>query len=186
MPKRTHPVFRKTHRVCLRSQRVPSSQTAFSNKYSTRSLFCRRVQWKGLHRRKLAEEPSHRTPELWEPSPAFLGRTQRGSYSPKRRVSAFYVPSGQPLLKTSFLGHFFLISGLGHFLFFSGRAKGTNLRGQTEPKRRFSLIFADSCRFSPFPRKESIREAQFFAEKLLIFAGNRRKPQDFRRKPQSP
>ena len=29
-----------------------------------------------------------------------LGRTRRGSYSPKRRVSAFYVPSRQPLLRT--------------------------------------------------------------------------------------
>ena len=27
-----------------------------------------------------------------------IGRTRRGSYSPKRRVSAFYVPSRQPLL----------------------------------------------------------------------------------------
>ena len=31
---------------------------------------------------------------------AGLGRTRRGSYSPKRRVSAFYVPSRQPLLRT--------------------------------------------------------------------------------------
>ena len=28
-----------------------------------------------------------------------------------------------------------------------GALKGTNLRGQTEPKRRFSQIFADSRRF---------------------------------------
>ena len=34
---------------------------------------------------------------------------------------------------------------------FQGALKGTNLRGQTEPTRRFSLIFADFCRFSPFP-----------------------------------
>ena len=26
--------------------------------------------------------------------------------------------------------------------------KGTNLRGQIEPKRRFSQIFADFCRFA--------------------------------------
>ena len=45
-----------------------------------------------------------------------------------------------------------------------GALKGTNLRGQTEPKRRFSLIFADFCRFSPFPRKQSIWETQIFAE----------------------
>ena len=42
--------------------------------------------------------------------------------------------------------------------------KGTNLRGQTESKRRFSQIFADFCRFSPFPRKQSIWEMQIFAE----------------------
>ena len=30
----------------------------------------------------------------------WIGRTRRGSYSPKRRVSAFYVPSRQPLLRT--------------------------------------------------------------------------------------
>ena len=40
----------------------------------------------------------------------------------------------------------------------------TNLKGQTEPKRRFSLIFADFCRFSPFPRKQSIWETQLFTE----------------------
>ena len=45
-----------------------------------------------------------------------------------------------------------------------GALKGTNLRGQTEPKRRFSQIFADFCRFSPFPRKQSIWETQIFAE----------------------
>ena len=45
--------------------------------------------------------------------------------------------------------------------------KGTNLslvRGQTEPKRRFSQIFADFRRFSPFPRKYSIWKTQIFAE----------------------
>ena len=50
------------------------------------------------------------------------------------------------------------------------RGKEDQGRGQTEPKRRFSLIIADSCRFSPFPRKQSIWEAQ-------IFARNHRKPQ---------
>ena len=64
-----------------------------------------------------------------------------------------------------------------------GALKGTNLRGRTEPKRRFSQIFADFCRFSPFPRKQSIWETQIFAEtadfprKPQIFAGTRRKPQ---------
>ena len=45
-----------------------------------------------------------------------------------------------------------------------GALKGTNLRGQTEPKRGLSQIFADFCRFSPFPRKQSIWETQIFAE----------------------
>ena len=38
-----------------------------------------------------------------------------------------------------------------------GALKGTNLRGQTEPRRRFSLIFADS-------RLLSEKEMQIFAE----------------------
>ena len=45
-----------------------------------------------------------------------------------------------------------------------GALKGTNLRGQTQPKRRFSQIFADFCRFSPSPGKQSIWETQIFAE----------------------
>ena len=45
-----------------------------------------------------------------------------------------------------------------------GALKGTNLRGQTEPKCRFSQIFADFCRFSPFPRKQSVWETQILAE----------------------
>ena len=61
-----------------------------------------------------------------------------------------------------------------------GTRKGTNLRGQTEPKRRFSLIVADFCRFSPFPRKQSIWETQIFAENRWFSqetAENRRNPQ---------
>ena len=46
---------------------------------------------------------------------------------------------------------------------FQGVLKGTNLRGQTEPKRSFSLIFADLCRFA-FPRKQRVWEMQTFAE----------------------
>ena len=60
---------------------------------------------------------------------------------------------------------------------FQGALKGTNLRGQTEPKRRFSQFFADFCRFSPFPRKRSIWETQIFAENRRFSqetAGNRR------------
>ena len=45
-----------------------------------------------------------------------------------------------------------------------GALKGTNLRGHTEPKRRFSQILADFCRFSPFLRKQSIWETQISAE----------------------
>ena len=58
-----------------------------------------------------------------------------------------------------------------------GALKGTNLRGQTEP---FSLIFADFCRFSPSPRKQSIWETQIFAENLRFSqetAENRRNAQ---------
>ena len=58
-----------------------------------------------------------------------------------------------------------------------GALKGTNLRGQTEPKMQ---IFADTRRFSPFPRKQSIWET-------LIFARNRRfsqEPAENHRKPQ--
>ena len=57
-----------------------------------------------------------------------------------------------------------------------GAPKGTHLRGQTEPKRRFSQIFADFCRFSPFPRKRSIWGTQIFAENRRFSqepAGNR-------------
>ena len=62
--------------------------------------------------------------------------------------------------------------------------KGTNLRGQTEPKRRFSLIFTDFCRFSPFPRKQSIWETQIFAESRWIFAGfSHKKTADWRLSP---
>ena len=48
--------------------------------------------------------------------------------------------------------------------------------GQTEPKQ----IFADFCRFSPFPRKQSIWETQIFAENRWFSQKNaetRRKPQ---------
>ena len=55
-----------------------------------------------------------------------------------------------------------------------GALKGTNLRGQTEPKRRFSQIFADSRLFlenKAFGKRR-------FSQKTLIFAGNRRKPKE--------
>ena len=57
----------------------------------------------------------------------------------------------------------FLKGGLGECTL-QGAHKGTNLRGQTDHKRRFSQIFADFCRFSLFPRKQSIWETQIFAE----------------------
>ena len=63
-----------------------------------------------------------------------------------------------------------------------GVLQGTKLRGQTELKRRLPLIFADSCRrFSPFPRKRSIWEAQIFAEDRRFSqeaAENCRNPQE--------
>ena len=51
-----------------------------------------------------------------------------------------------------------------HFrdLYFQGALKGTNLRGQTKPKRRVSLIFADSRPF--LENTASIWETQIFAE----------------------
>ena len=58
-----------------------------------------------------------------------------------------------------------------------GALKGTNLRGQTEPKHRFSLISADFCRFLPFPRSGSFArgrcrqgrsETPHFCSKLLL------------------
>ena len=59
-----------------------------------------------------------------------------------------------------------------------GALKVTNLRGQTERKRRFSLIFTDSCRFSPCPSKQNHLGSADFCRKPLIFAGSRRKPQE--------
>ena len=50
------------------------------------------------------------------------------------------------------------------------RLRGRTRRGQTEPKRRFSLIFADS--------------RLLLETKHLGFTDFRRKPADFRRKPQ--
>ena len=59
--------------------------------------------------------------------------------------------------------------------FFSqGALKGTNLRGQIEPRHRFSLIFADSRRF---PENEAFGKRRF-RRKPLIFKGNHRKPQE--------
>ena len=54
-----------------------------------------------------------------------------------------------------------------------GTLKGTNLRGQTEPKRTFSLIFADFCRFSFFLENKAFGKRRFS-----------QKTADFRRKPQ--
>ena len=55
-----------------------------------------------------------------------------------------------------------------------GALKGTNLRGQTEPKRRFSLIFADSRLFL---ETKHLGNADF-RRNPLIFAENRRKSQE--------
>ena len=83
----------------------------------------------------------------------------------------------------SFLGVFvslvFFLLG-NSLVFCQGALKGTNLRGQTEPKRRFSLILADFRWFSPFPGKQSIWEAQIFEENRRFSqetTGTRRKPQ---------
>ena len=48
--------------------------------------------------------------------------------------------------------------------------QGTNLRGQTEPKRNLSQIFADFCRFSPFARNQkSSQETADFRKKPQMF-----------------
>ena len=77
----------------------------------------------------------------------------------------------------------FLEHSFGAFFENQGALKGTNLRGQTEPKRRFSQIFADFCRFSSFPRNKAFGKRRFsqkttdFRRKPQKTAGNRRKPQ---------
>ena len=61
-----------------------------------------------------------------------------------------------------------------------GTLKGTNLRGQTEPKRRFSLIFADSRLFienKAFGKRIFSQKTTDFRRKLQKTAGTRRKPQ---------
>ena len=59
--------------------------------------------------------------------------------------------------------------------------KGTNLRGQTEPKRRFSQILADFCRFSQIFLENKAFGKRRFSQKTAdfrrIFAENRRNPQ---------
>ena len=61
-----------------------------------------------------------------------------------------------------------------------GALKGTNLRGQTEPKRRFSLIFADSRLFQEnkaYGKRRFLQKATDFRREPQIFAGTCRKPQ---------
>ena len=63
---------------------------------------------------------------------------------------------------------------------FQGALKGTNLRGQTEPKRRFSLIFADSRLFlenDAFGQRRLSQKTADFRRKPQENAGTRRKPQ---------
>ena len=60
-----------------------------------------------------------------------------------------------------------------------GALKGTNLRGQTEPKRRFSLIFADSRLFlenKAFGKRRFSQKTADFRRKPQKIAGTRRKP----------
>ena len=61
-----------------------------------------------------------------------------------------------------------------------GALKGTNLRGQTEAKRRFSLIFADSRLFlenEAFGKRRFSQKTADFRRKPQKTAGTRRKPQ---------
>ena len=63
-----------------------------------------------------------------------------GSQRPKGCSEEFFFFGGR--------GHFARSKLLGKRTLSQGALKGTNLRGQTERKRRFSQIFADSRRFS--------------------------------------
>ena len=68
---------------------------------------------------------------------------------------------------------------IGRFLS-QGALKGTNLRGQTEPKRRFSLIFADSRLFpenKAFGKRRFSQKTADFRREPQKTAGTRRKPQ---------
>ena len=58
-----------------------------------------------------------------------------------------------------------------------GALEGTNPKGQTEPKRRFSLIFVDSRRFLEEKKKKHLGNADF-RRKPQIFAENRRELQE--------
>ena len=77
----------------------------------------------------------------------------------------------------------FKFQGLGNFQphrsqdFAQGALKGTNLRGQTEPFRRFSLIFADSRLFlenQALGKRRFSQETADFRRKLQKTAGTRR------------
>ena len=70
--------------------------------------------------------------------------------------------------------------GLGRYSFFQSALNGTTLRGQIEPKRRSSQIFADSCRFlesKAFAKRRFSQKTANFLRKPQKTAGTRRRPQ---------
>ena len=85
-------------KVCAKKLRARFS-------FPSRGLLLLRISLPGteLKSAALAQGALERAQEVFVQAPKKahkLGRTRRGSYSPKRRVSAFYVPSRQPLLRT--------------------------------------------------------------------------------------
>ena len=75
---------------------------------------------------------------------------------------------------------FFVASSFFCTLVNRAAPKGTNPRGQTEPKRRFSLIFADSRLFlenKAFGKRRFSQKTADFRRKPQEPAENRRKPQ---------
>ena len=63
---------------------------------------------------------------------------------------------------------------------------GTNLRGQTEPKRRFSLIFADSRLFlgnKAFGKHRFSQETAVFSQETAENRRNPKKTTDWRLSP---
>ena len=76
--------------------------------------------------------------------------------------------------------HWIFFSIFSSGFYFRGALKGTNLRGQTEPKRRFSLIFADSRLFlenKAFGKCRFSQKTADFRREPQKTAGTRRKPQ---------
>ena len=97
--------------------------------------------------------------------------------------SQFALHGKRPSLIHGLCAFLHLIHGLCALfrpLLTQGALKGTNLRGQTEPKRRFSMIFADSRLFlenKAFGQRRFSQKTADFRRKPQKTGGTRRKPQ---------